>query len=76
METELKGGELMDVKYDPVGEISIRGRAAKIVLDPQGNDPVRFFCFAEDLEKLLDGKFSYVKVFRDAAPADRFAEPC
>ena len=66
----------MDVKYDPVGEILIRGRAAKIVLDPTSKDPVRFFCFVEDLEKLLDGKFQYVKVFRDSGAADRFAEPC
>ena len=73
--TRLKGGVVLDPKYDPVGEISIRGRAAKIVLDGESKDPVRFFCFAEDLEKLLDGKFQYVKIFRDSAPTDRFAEP-
>jgi len=36
---------------------------------------VRFFCFLNDLEKLVDGKFVYVQVFQDSAPADRFAEP-
>ena len=66
----------MDAKYDPVGQLFLRGKAAKIELDHESKDPVRFFCFVADLEKLLDGKFSYVNVFRDAAPGDRFAEPC
>lgn len=55
----------MGDKYSPVGEISIRGKAAKIILDVESKDPVKFFCFAEDLKKLVDGEFSYVKIYRD-----------
>jgi len=55
----------MEDKYCPVGEISIRGKAAKIILDVESKDPVKFFSFAEDLKKLVDGEFSYVKIYRD-----------
>ena len=55
----------MGDKYCPVGEILIRGKAAKITLDGESKDPVKFFCFAEDLKALVDGKFSYVKIYRD-----------
>ena len=76
METKWIGGELMPYdKFEPIGEIIIRGKVAKIVLDAKSKDPVRFFCFLNDLEKLVDGKFTYAQVFRDSAPADRFAEP-
>lgn len=65
LEEQKLGGELMDKKYDPVGEISIRGKAAKIVLDGESGDPVRFFCFLDDLYKLLRGEHEYVRIFRD-----------
>jgi len=48
-----------------VGEIEIRGKTAKIVLDSESGDPVRFFCFLEDLQKLLKNEFDYVNVFRE-----------
>lgn len=55
----------MDKKYDPVGEITIRGKAAKIVLDGESKDPVRFFCFVDDLYKLMREDLQYVRIFRD-----------
>lgn len=55
----------MDPKYNPVGEIVIRGKAAKIVLDPNSDAPVRFFCFVEDLAKMLADNSRYVNVYRD-----------
>jgi len=55
----------MASKYDVVGEIVIRGKAAKIVLDPNSDAPVRFFCFVEDLAKMLADNSRYVNVFRD-----------
>jgi len=55
----------MASRFNSVGEIRIRGKAAKIVLDPQGKDPVRFFCFVEDLDKMLSDPSRYVRVYRD-----------
>jgi len=65
----------MDKKYDPVGQLFIRGKAAKIELDHESGDPVRFFMFASDLEKLVHGEFSYVRIFRDVDPSERAPPP-
>ena len=56
-------------KLVKVGELEIRGRTAKLSLDAESGDPVRFFCFVEDLEKLLKGEFGYVRIFRDGSEA-------
>lgn len=52
-------------KLVKVGELEIRGKTAKLSLDAESGDPVRVFCFVEDLEKLLKGEFEYVRLFRD-----------
>jgi len=53
------------VGLDKAGELELRGKTVKLVLDPEGSDPVRFFMFAEDVGKLLSGEFGYVNVFRE-----------
>ena len=50
---------------EKAGEISLRGKTLKIVLDPESNNPVKLFCFAEDVDKLLSEKFQYVNVFHE-----------
>lgn len=52
-------------KFLKAGEMELRGKTAKISLDAESGDPVRMFCFVEDLEKLLKGEFDYVRIFRD-----------
>lgn len=52
-------------KYDVVGKIELRGKAAKIVIDAESGDPVKFFCFVEDLDRLLNDPSRYVNVYRD-----------
>jgi len=52
-------------KFEKAGEMELRGKTAKLSLDAESGDPVKFFCFADDLQKLLDGKFQYVRIFRD-----------
>ena len=52
-------------KYDVVGRIVFRGKAVKIALDHESDNPVKFFCFVEDLVKLLKDPSRYVNVYRD-----------
>jgi hypothetical protein len=52
-------------KYDRAGEMQrTEGKVLKLWLgDPE--DPVRFFCFVEDVERLLHGEYRYVSIYKD-----------
>jgi hypothetical protein len=51
-------------KFEKAGEMSWTGKVLRIRLgDPE--DPVRFFCFLEDVEALLHGQLKYVKIYKD-----------
>jgi hypothetical protein len=52
-------------RFEKAGELELRGKAVKLILDPQSKDPVRFFMLRVDVEKLLSGEFSYVNVFKE-----------
>lgn len=55
------------VGLEKAGEIELRGRVLKVILDPESPNPVRFFVFVADVQKLLAGEFGYVNVFRDGS---------
>jgi len=55
--------------YQLAGEMEIRGKTVKIVLDPQSKDPVRFFCFLDDVEGMVSRERSYVKIYKDQEAA-------
>ena len=52
-------------KYEIAGEIEIRVKAAKIVLGSRNDNPVRFFCFVEDLVKMLKEPSRFVNIYFD-----------
>ncbi len=56
----------MDKKYDPVGKLYLRGKAAKIEVAGESEYPMRFFCFVEDVLKLMRGDLQSVRIFRDS----------
>jgi len=56
------------VGLEKVGELELKGRLVRIVLDPQSRDPVRMFLFTEDLIKLFGERLQWCNVFRDGDP--------
>ena len=55
----------MNKKFDPQGKIYVRGRVLKLEFDNGAHDPMRFFCFIDDVEKLLDGQRDDVVIYLD-----------
>jgi hypothetical protein len=51
-------------KFDKAGEIERTGKVLRMWLGDR-EDPVRFFCFLEDVEKLLHGEFTYVRIYKE-----------
>ncbi len=60
---EMLGGDCLS-KFEMAGEMEWVGKVLRIELGDR-EDPVRFFCFVEDVEKLLHGEFTYVKIYKD-----------
>jgi len=54
----------MGSEYVSVGEIKIIGKAAKINMGSV-DGLEHFFCFVSDLKSLLDGKFHFVRIYKD-----------
>ena len=54
-------------KYVVAGRIVIRGKAVKISLGGEVGDPVKFFCFVEDIYKMLRDNSRFVNVYHDNA---------
>ena len=52
-------------KFVPQGKIYARGRVLKLVFENGGHDPMMFFCFIEDVEKLLGDKVKDVLIYLD-----------
>ena len=67
MVNELRGGDYVS-KFVPQGKIYARGRVLKIVFENGDHDPMMFFCFIEDVEKLLDGNVKDVLIYLDHPP--------
>ena len=55
-------------KFVPHGKIYARGRVLKLEFDNGGHDPMRFFCFIDDVEKLLDGQKGDITIYLDHPP--------
>jgi len=43
-----------------------RGKVVKLRFPVPENEPMRFFAFKEDVERLLDGELEYVRLFLDS----------
>jgi hypothetical protein len=52
------------VRLEVAGELQIRGKVVKIRIGDPG-DPVRFFCFLDDVEQLIAKEMKYVRIFKD-----------
>jgi len=52
-------------KFEEHGRMFSSGRVVKLRFPIPNNDDLRFFAFKEDIEKLLDGELSYVRLFLD-----------
>jgi hypothetical protein len=52
-------------KFEEHGRAFSSGKVVKLRFPVPNNDPMKFFLFREDLEKLLDGKMFYARVFLD-----------
>jgi hypothetical protein len=62
------GGLRVD-KLEVAGELQIRGKVVKIkVGDPE--DPVRFFCFLDDVEGMVARERVYVTIYKDKEASD------
>ena len=62
-----KFGVVMSGKYEVAGRIVTRGKAVKISLGGDAGAPVKFFCFVEDIYKMLRDNTRYVNVYHDNA---------
>lgn len=54
-------------KFVKAGEMELRGKTLKLIMANGDNDPLRFFCMVEDVEKLLSGDYQYVRLFEDGS---------
>jgi hypothetical protein len=52
-------------KFIPQGKILARGRVLKLVFENGAHDPMRFFCFVDDVDKLLSGQRDDVVIYLD-----------
>ena len=51
-------------KLEVAGELQIRGKVVKITVgDPK--NPVRFFCFLDDVECMVKGERVSLRIFKD-----------
>lgn len=45
--------------------MSVRGKVVKMVFPMPSGNPLRFFAFREDVEKLFSGEWEFVRIFLD-----------
>lgn len=62
---EDKGGDILS-RFKEHGRIFSSGKVVKLRFPIPENEPMRFFAFKEDLEKLLDGRLQYVRLYLDS----------
>jgi hypothetical protein len=59
------GGECLNKKFEEHGRMFSRGKVVKLRFPVPNNDLLSFFMFKEDIEKLLDEKLFYARIFLD-----------
>lgn len=52
-------------KFKVEGRIYSRGKVLKMKFDVGDNDPLRFFCFKDDVDALLDDPTREVQIYAD-----------
>lgn len=52
-------------KFKVEGRMYSRGRVLKLEFSIPNNDPLRFFCFKDDVDQLLDDSRKEVQIYLD-----------
>jgi hypothetical protein len=52
-------------RFDEQGRMHVRGKVFKLQFKIPNSDDLAFFCFKEDVEKVLRGNLPYVRIFAD-----------
>jgi hypothetical protein len=52
-------------KFEEHGRMFVRGKTVKLRFNIPESDDLAFFCMREDVERLLDNRLEYVRIFLD-----------
>lgn len=52
-------------RFKRQGRVYVSGNVLKFEFDNGGHKPLRFFCFVDDVDKLLDGQRDDVVIYLD-----------
>jgi hypothetical protein len=64
----------LNEKFKEEGRMFSRGKVVKLRFSVPNNEPLSFFMFKEDVEKLLDDKLFYARIFLDVQEVDARAK--